>query len=97
MLTCDWSSDVCSSDLGAVRSMYEDAPGLAQSNLITVTELNVVSSPPCRSEERRVGKECRSRWWPYDQKKHVLTNGGPASTATTAKPAYNQTWCMRST
>src|SRR5205085_5215689 len=22
-----------------------------------------------RSEERRVGKECRSRWWPYDKKK----------------------------
>src|SRR5438309_11860730 len=22
-----------------------------------------------RSEERRVGKECRSRWWPYDEKK----------------------------
>src|SRR5436853_3653279 len=22
-----------------------------------------------RSEERRVGKECRSRWWPYHQKK----------------------------
>src|SRR5205823_14076738 len=21
-----------------------------------------------RSEERRVGKECRSRWWRYDQK-----------------------------
>src|SRR5690242_21831420 len=21
---------------------------------------------PTRSEERRVGKECRSRWWPYD-------------------------------
>src|SRR5204862_4774520 len=20
---------------------------------------------PVRSEERRVGKECRSRWWPY--------------------------------
>src|ERR1039458_9416043 len=20
---------------------------------------------PIRSEERRVGKECRSRWWPY--------------------------------
>src|SRR2546429_9968921 len=20
---------------------------------------------PSRSEERRVGKECRSRWWPY--------------------------------
>src|SRR5690625_8031677 len=22
-----------------------------------------------RSEERRVGKECRSRWWPDDEKK----------------------------
>nr|WP_178139054.1 hypothetical protein [Enterococcus faecium] len=25
----------------------------------------VFSSPLCRSEERRVGKECRSRWSPY--------------------------------
>src|SRR5947209_20371864 len=24
---------------------------------------------PRRSEERRVGKECRSRWWPYHSKK----------------------------
>src|SRR5688572_32991472 len=24
---------------------------------------------PKRSEERRVGKECRSRWWPYHEKK----------------------------
>src|SRR5438034_11610557 len=25
-------------------------------------------TPPCtdRSEERRVGKECRARWWPLD-------------------------------
>src|SRR5688572_32018726 len=22
---------------------------------------------PGRSEERRVGKECRCRWWPYEQ------------------------------
>ena len=30
-------------------------------------ELGVVLSPAChrRSEERRVGKECRSRWSPY--------------------------------
>src|SRR5690242_21638423 len=27
------------------------------------------SSPRARSEERRVGKECRSRWGPYHQKK----------------------------
>src|SRR5687767_15957603 len=26
-------------------------------------------SSPFRSEERRVGKECRSRWSPYHQKK----------------------------
>src|SRR5256886_17561802 len=24
-----------------------------------------VQLPTMRSEERRVGKECRSRWWPY--------------------------------
>src|SRR5574340_564671 len=24
-----------------------------------------VTAPSCRSEERRVGKECRSRWSPY--------------------------------
>src|ERR1019366_9844087 len=27
------------------------------------------SRPPIRSEERRVGEECRSRWWPYHLKK----------------------------
>ena len=26
---------------------------------------NSVSNGLCRSEERRVGKECRSRWSPY--------------------------------
>src|SRR5436305_4833277 len=25
-----------------------------------------------RSEERRVGKECRSRWWPYHRKKKEM-------------------------
>src|SRR5438034_9390110 len=29
-----------------------------------------------RSEERRVGKECRARWWPYHEKKE----GGKAQT-----------------
>src|SRR5947199_8535143 len=28
-----------------------------------------------RSEERRVGKECRSRWSPYDEKKKVRGRG----------------------
>src|SRR5438128_12617079 len=29
------------------------------------------SSPVARSEERRVGKECRSRWAAYDEKKNT--------------------------
>src|SRR5690349_24223227 len=29
--------------------------------------------PAGRSEERRVGKECRSRWWPYQYKKKLKT------------------------
>src|SRR5438876_10246704 len=29
------------------------------------------AAPRCRSEERRVGKECRSRWTTYHDKKSV--------------------------
>src|SRR6266496_5182515 len=29
------------------------------------------TSKPARSEERRVGKECRSRWSPYHEKKNT--------------------------
>src|SRR5438445_13281381 len=29
-----------------------------------------------RSEERRVGKECRSRWWPYHEKKKRRSKRG---------------------
>src|SRR5690242_21747092 len=28
-----------------------------------------------RSEERRVGKECRSQWWPYHQRKRLGDRG----------------------
>src|SRR5436853_6546878 len=57
----DWSSDVCSSDLRE----RAPAPPLERSR-----------TPPRRrryhrSEERRVGKECRSRWSPHHQKKKV--------------------------
>src|SRR4030065_155350 len=59
---CDWSSDVCSSDL------FE----LPVPRLITFCKLfvllfpfyNIFSKITGRSEERRVGKECRSRWSP---------------------------------
>ena len=36
--------------------------GGVQRNLVTDSALIGVN---CRSEERRVGKECRSRWSPY--------------------------------
>src|SRR5476649_1527696 len=57
---CDWSSDVCSSDLGSGRDGHENcaASGFADPHVP-------------RSEERRVGKECRSRWWRYNYKKKI--------------------------
>ena len=62
----DWSSDVCSSDLPAALS-NSDHPQI--SNIAEIIQrvrpdillLNEFD----RSEERRVGKECRSRWSPY--------------------------------
>ena len=86
---CDWSSDVCSSDLYGIyilsRIEEEKGSNLDQSQLIqkvlmttgkailftaTTLILSVIFwflSPVkfTRSEERRVGKECRSRWSPY--------------------------------
>src|SRR5256885_12849240 len=73
----DWSSDVCSSDLGFLYSFFVTTPdgsagsGAMASQLKLVSELQqlVVVVAMCaamiRSEERRVGKECRSRWSPY--------------------------------
>src|SRR5947199_10384472 len=73
----DWSSDVCSSDLVVlVVATFELADGTRYPGFFrAVHEDWDVPLPPrkmrdgTRSEERRVGKECRSRWWPYDEKK----------------------------
>src|SRR2546430_7465145 len=81
---CDWSSDVCSSDLtatasytfsgdanhtGSSDSKTFDITKAASVTAITVTNATYDGSPrggtAMRSEERRVGKECRSRWSPY--------------------------------
>src|SRR5688572_2626634 len=81
---CDWSSDVCSSDLiggggfivyrdttGRVRALdyREMAPGRATRDMYVdatgnPTKRSVTGhlAAGVRSEERRVGKECRSRW-----------------------------------
>src|SRR5258707_10348815 len=58
----DWSSDVCSSDLSAIGL----AAGACSGNGILL-DIKDPANPKRldRSEERRVGKECRSRWSPY--------------------------------
>src|SRR6266403_1849972 len=55
----DWSSDVCSSDLPTRRRRRERFSALA---ILRETPMWSIVG---RSEERRVGKECRSRWSPY--------------------------------
>src|SRR5437879_13779982 len=65
----DWSSDVCSSDLsgafiGARTTIY---PNVVVGPGARIGEDCVIHAH-VRSEERRVGKECRSRWSPYHDK-----------------------------
>src|SRR5689334_25222518 len=59
---CDWSSDVCSSDLahGTHRA------GGAVLLVVGVEDEQDLERPLQRSEERRVGKECRARGSPDD-------------------------------
>src|SRR5690242_21951784 len=63
ILTCDWSSDVCSSDLFEI--VRREQHGLAALGERAHRRPEVV---PARSEERRVGKECRSRRSPDPSK-----------------------------
>src|SRR2546429_4208335 len=70
----DWSSDVCSSDLIEAGEPLRACRQSRMDALILVGA-DVVGRAPGpgtasqvergRSEERRVGKECRSRWSPY--------------------------------
>src|SRR5476651_1427963 len=55
----DWSSDVCSSDL------YKSVAGVLQRHGEGLQVHVLGHDAAVRSEERRVGKECRSRWSPY--------------------------------
>src|SRR6516225_8456008 len=64
-LTWDWSSDVCYSDL-FVRARTRS---LRSRSVPVPCSSGVRFSGASRSEERRVGKECRSRWSPYHYKK----------------------------
>src|SRR5260370_30945486 len=86
---CDWSSDVCSSDLrksNRLRLIWicagtRIAPQIQISRnrfdfrttqihrveveMEKIQQRQTSDGKPERSEERRVGKECRSRWSPY--------------------------------
>src|SRR5207237_4463248 len=55
---CDWSSDVCSSDLLPAERVTDGVGGDREARAADVL-LGQVGQD--RSEERRVGKECRSR------------------------------------
>src|SRR5205807_7759967 len=63
----DWSSDVCSSDLPLERARVIPEP--VQKSIGLDGEARVGGDAGhtmrIRSEERRVGKECRYRWAPY--------------------------------
>src|SRR5690606_40899548 len=81
----DWSSDVCSSDLVfdyltdmqkfvLVHPVISKIDSTGQESYLVHETLKFGFVPfsftyPARSEERRVGKECRSWWWPYHKKR----------------------------
>src|SRR5688572_33061048 len=70
---CDWSSDVCSSDLKKPLSDSQIAEILSQQGIVVARRTIAKYRESMRSEERRVGKECRSRWSPYHYKKKKKT------------------------
>src|SRR5476649_1256435 len=70
---CDWSSDVCSSDLQ--RASRQRCRYRQRQPCRARPRGRKPRSP--RSEERRVGKECRSRWSPYHYKQKKRTVYAP--------------------
>src|SRR3990167_11113766 len=50
---------------GGSLTVWTDQLPYSTTNLIPWLDLTIASRVRCRSEERRVGKECRSRWSPY--------------------------------
>src|SRR5437879_12069353 len=57
--------DVVATSIDGTNDLFE------QNKFVTDVEVADFRSkrPEWRSEERRVGKECRSRWWTYDLRK----------------------------
>src|SRR5437762_10934994 len=65
----DWSSDVCSSDLPRPGQRLRGGRGRGPGRGRAAREYISLLAQYHRSEERRVGKECRSRWSTAHEKK----------------------------
>ena len=50
---------------GKVREIYDNGDTLIMVATDRISCFDVILDNTVRSEERRVGKECRSRWSPY--------------------------------
>src|SRR5690349_25128178 len=107
---CCWGSFFFFQAEGGIRDLYvtefrrvlfRSCAGLVRSTLPAfpaTRRRSEAASGLCltaRSEERRVGKECRSRWSPYQEKKtetttHMGTNMGAGTTGTTTAPRTRQ-------
>src|SRR5688500_20363914 len=77
----DWSSDVCSSDLPGTELCRMTTPSIGSSALSSHGKVAHPSRPPsrpARSEERRVGKECRARGGAahYKERREGQVRGG---------------------
>src|SRR5689334_24741461 len=83
---CDWSSDVCSSDLTRLNGWEDSRAGSCAGKTSgcaprswrcrmrachTRFAPSWATSASARSEERRVGKEWRSGWWGDDGKRKM--------------------------
>src|SRR4029434_11356064 len=86
----DWSSDVCSSDLPSVCGLVYVCvwAGVCVCEVAGVCVCVGLS----RAEERRGGKECRSRWWPYHFKKKETCPRGDGRCCRSGAQALRWPW-----